>query len=417
MITIRIQHGLLAYFVALVVLGLAFASGPSPTPPSEPPTTLDRGAQGPRKPGGPIYPAQDIRVRFSHRVHLAEGMQCGQCHTRITSSKVSAQNDLPTGEACDGCHGDQHPQTALTADDRHCADCHTHVRDQKVTATSQLDPPNLKFSHAAHLDRGADCASCHGDFSTVGLATIRHLPTEATCLSCHDGKQASQRCTTCHASGSDGRLLTTIGDDPVADELIPRGSSAWGADHDLAFVQDHAGIAKANPELCATCHDESSCQDCHAGPIRPLRLHAADYLNGHAVDARAATQDCSSCHSLQVECRGCHTRIGVTESEEEGSFGVGSPLRFHPDDWAGPPGGLQGHAMAAQRNIATCTSCHGEDTCLACHATTEAASPGLDVSPHGAGFANSKRCSSLESHNRRVCLKCHAPGDMALDCL
>jgi hypothetical protein len=410
--------GLALLFGSLALLGLAASerasATPKPSAPHEPPTTLDRGAQGPRKPGGPIYPAQDIRVRFSHRVHLSEGMQCVQCHTRITSSKVSAQNDLPTGEACDGCHGDQHPQTAETS--RHCADCHPHVQELRVTATSSISAPTLEFSHAAHLDRGAACSDCHGDFSEVGLATIRHLPREADCMSCHDGKQASQRCSTCHPSGSDGRLLTAIGDDPVADALIPRGSSAWGAEHDLAFVQDHAGVAKSNPELCATCHDESSCQDCHAGPIRPLRLHAADYVNGHAVDARAATQDCSSCHSLQVDCRGCHTRIGVSDSDDEGQFGVGSSLRFHPDDWAGPPGSLQGHAMAAQRNIATCTSCHGEDTCLACHATTEAASPGLDVSPHGPGFANSKRCTTLEAHNHRVCLKCHAPGDIALDC-
>lgn len=412
------RAGLALLFGSLALLGLAASerasATPKPSAPHEPPTTLDRGAQGPRKPGGPIYPAQDIRVRFSHRVHLSEGMQCVQCHTRITSSKVSAQNDLPTGEACDGCHGDQHPQTAETS--RHCADCHTHVQEQRVTATSSISAPTLEFSHAAHLARGAACSDCHGDFSEVGLATIRHLPREADCMSCHDGKQASQRCSTCHPSGSDGRLLTAIGDDPVADALIPRGSSAWGAEHDLAFVQDHAGVAKSNPELCATCHDESSCQDCHAGPIRPLRLHAADYVNGHAVDARAATQDCSSCHSLQVDCRGCHTRIGVSDSDDEGQFGVGSSLRFHPDDWAGPPGSLQGHAMAAQRNIATCTSCHGEDTCLACHATTEAASPGLDVSPHGPGFANSKRCTTLEAHNHRVCLKCHAPGDIALDC-
>ena len=415
----RSQGYFVVYFMCLFALGLALksiAAGPNPKAPSEPPTTIDRGAQGPRKPGGPIYPAQDIRVRFNHAKHLGEGMQCGQCHTRITTSKTSAQNDLPTGEVCDSCHGDQHPQTQLAANDRHCADCHTHVEDQRVTATSVLDSPNLKFSHAAHLDRGTACESCHGDFSKVGLATIRQLPTEASCLTCHDGKQASQRCSTCHAAGSDGRLLTQIGDDPVANDLLPRGTSAWGANHDLAFVQDHVGIAKASPELCASCHDESFCQDCHAGPIRPMRLHAADYLNGHAVDARAATQDCSSCHSLQVECRGCHTRIGVSDDESESAFGVGSPLRFHPDDWSGAPGALQGHAMAAQRNIATCASCHGEDTCLACHATTSAAQPGLDVSPHGGGFADSARCTSLESHNRRVCLKCHAPGDMALDC-
>ncbi len=411
------------YFAALVLVGvsgpaLVGAIGPSPQAPSEPPTTIDRSGYGPRRPGGPVYPAQDIRVRFSHKQHLAEGVQCKQCHTRITSSKTSAQNDLPTGEACDACHGDQHPQIdfAAAGSDRHCADCHTHVEEQRVTATSILPKPNLKFSHAAHLARGDACETCHGDMTKIGLATIHQLPDEATCLTCHDGNQASQRCATCHPSGSDGRLLTEIGDDPAADELLPRGTSAWGAEHDLAFVQDHSGIAKTNPELCASCHDDTFCQDCHAGPIRPLRLHAADYLNGHAVDARANAQDCSSCHRTQTECRSCHVRIGVADDADESAFGVGSPLRFHPDDWAGPPGTPQGHARPAQRNIETCSSCHGEDTCLACHATTDAALPGLDVSPHGGGFAGSARCDALEQHNRRVCLKCHAPGDPALDC-
>nr|WP_255216635.1 cytochrome c3 family protein [Pseudenhygromyxa sp. WMMC2535] len=354
---------------------------------------------------------------MDHGLHLREGVQCKQCHQRIETSALSSQNDLPTGEACDTCHGDQHPWTAQTEGPAHCADCHTHVDGQRVTATSIIPKPRLLFSHEAHIARGSDCATCHGDMKKVGLATLAQLPKEADCLGCHDGQQASDRCSTCHPSGKDGRLLTTVGDDATAPKLLPRGKGARGAEHDLAFVQDHAAVAKANSELCAACHDDEFCMDCHAGPIRPMRLHAADYLTSHAVDARAATQDCSSCHRAQTECRGCHLRAGVTDSSEEGQFGVGSPLSFHPSGWSGPPGTPQGHALPAQRNISTCVSCHGEDTCLACHATTDAASPGLDVSPHGGGFANSKRCTSLEARNRRVCLKCHAPGDMALDCL
>jgi c(7)-type cytochrome triheme protein len=407
---------LVAVLLALFVVGLATTAIGGPKPPiSEPPETVGR-SEGPKRPGGPVYPPQEIRVRMDHALHLEQGMNCKQCHTRIESSRLSSQNDIPTGDVCDRCHGDQHPRLA-DGETPHCADCHTHVEDQRVTATTIFPKPNLEFSHQAHLDRGTDCSACHGDMTKVGRATITQLPKEADCLTCHDGQQASDRCGTCHPTGTDGRLLTRIGDDATAPKLLPRGKTARGAEHDLAFVQDHVGIAKANPELCASCHDDNFCLDCHAGPIRPMRIHADDYLNRHPIDARANTQDCSSCHQLQTECRGCHVRTGVTSEGEESEFGVGSTLRFHPGDWSGPPGTPQGHALPAQRNINTCVSCHTEDTCLACHATTGAATPGLSVSPHGAGFSGSARCTALESRNRRVCLKCHAPGDIALECL
>ncbi len=420
----RIEIGVVAILALALVSGLGLfqigqigALAAPGRPDSAVPTTVGR-SEGPRRPGGPVYPQQDIRVRMDHGLHLAQGMRCAQCHQNIGTSALSSQNDLPTGESCDLCHGDQHPRGA-EGEVAHCADCHTRVDGQRVTATTIFPKPNLIFSHRAHAARGTDCDACHGDLSRVQRATLADLPSEADCLGCHDGRQASDHCATCHPSGKDGRLQTTIGDDPVAPKLLPRGAAARGAAHDLAFVEDHVGIAKANPELCASCHGDDFCADCHAGPIRPMRLHAADYLTSHGLDARSAVNDCSSCHRLQSDCKACHTRVGVTtasEGGEESAFGVGSALRFHPGDWAGAPGALQGHAGPAQRNIAACVSCHDEDTCLACHATTSAATPGLDVSPHGAGFANSTRCTVLEARNRRVCLKCHAPGDIALGC-
>jgi hypothetical protein len=205
-------------------------------------------------------------------------------------------------------------------------------------------------------------------------------------------------------------------DDRTLPALVPHGRSARGAEHDLAFVEDHAGIAKSNPRLCERCHDETFCTDCHAGTIRPLRLHSGDYLTTHALDARARTQDCQACHRAQSFCIACHERVGFGE-RDSGAFGVGGELTFHPAGWSGPPGVPQGHAHAAQRNIGACASCHDEDSCLACHATSSAITPGLSVSPHGPDFARTSRCSALASRNRRVCLKCHAPGDPNLECL
>ncbi|MCX4244495.1 cytochrome c3 family protein [Paraliomyxa miuraensis] len=373
---------------------------------------------GPVRRGSPVYPEQEIPLRFNHGQHLALGIDCSRCHTDVATSTRSRDLNFPRGESCDECHGPQHPRPR--GEPARCALCHTEVdADNRVTAGLRAPRPQLVFNHQMHAQfkgqRGSDCEDCHGDMSKVRLATTLQLPREADCLTCHDGFQATERCGACHPTEASGRLATRAQDDRVLPALIPTGRSGWGAAHDLNFVEDHAGISKANPTLCQSCHDESFCLDCHAGALRPLRIHAGDYVTAHALDARARTQDCQSCHRTQTFCLGCHERMGFGE-REEGAFGVGGGLRFHPDGWSGPPGMPQGHAHAAQRNIGACVSCHTEDSCLACHATTGVAAAGLDVSPHGPGFGRSPRCRALASRARRACLKCHAPVDPHLEC-
>jgi len=376
--------------------------------------TATLGVFGPRSLGSAVYPKQEIPLSFQHSKHIAAKIACERCHTGIRESTKSADNNFPRGVSCDGCHGAQHPRA--TGAIAQCELCHTRAAAGRVTATLQAPRPNLHFDHKAHLARGATCTSCHGDMSRVRLATVLQLPSEASCLTCHDGVKASNRCATCHPAQSDGRLLTRDHIDRTSPMLVPKGPSSWGAAHDLNFVEDHRGIAKANPSLCAQCHTQSECLDCHTGAVRPMRIHAADYMTTHALDARAGTQDCQSCHRVQTECMACHQRLGLGDGPDASS-GVGSSMRFHPADFAGPPGTPQTHAFAAQRNITACASCHTEDSCLACHATTAGPRPGLGSSPHGVGFGGSVRCQALAARNHRVCLKCHAPGDPRNDCL
>lgn len=369
---------------------------------------------GPVRGGSPVYPEQDIPLRFNHGQHMALGLACARCHTKVGESTKTADFNFPTGAVCDSCHGPQHPRPA--SEPSRCEQCHTRVVDGKVTATLRAPRANLSFSHKQHLAQGATCQSCHGDMSKVRMATVMQLPSEASCLTCHDGRKATSRCASCHPSDGSGKLVTRSFSDRVAPALVPRGASAWGAAHDLAFVEDHRGVAKANPQLCAQCHSETFCTDCHAGAVRPMRIHAADYMTTHALDARANTQDCQSCHRVQSDCIACHQRLGMGEGPDS-KFGVGSSLRFHPAGWDGPPESPQSHAFAAQRNITACASCHTEDSCLACHATAGGSTPGLNVSPHGPGFAASMRCSALAARNHRVCLKCHEPGDPRNECM
>lgn len=387
--------------------------GNGPRARAEVPTTTGV-MYGPRRLGHAVYPAQQIPLRFNHGQHLALGMDCTACHSNIATSRRSADNNFPRGVSCDACHGQQHPRPRT--EPAKCDLCHTAVDEQnRVTAGLRAPAPMLHFNHELHARVGASCESCHGDMSKVRLATTAQLPTEQSCLDCHDGFGATQRCGACHPTQADGRLALRAIDDRTMPALVPRGES-WGIGHDLAFVEDHAAVTKANPGMCESCHDETFCLDCHAGAVRPMRIHAGDYITVHALDARARTQDCQACHRTQTFCLGCHERMGFGE-RLEGDFGIGGSLTFHPPGWSGPPGLPQDHAQAAQRNMAACASCHTEDSCLACHATTGAATPGLGVNPHGPGFRDSPRCQALAVRNRRACLKCHPPGVPALECL
>ncbi|MCA9635915.1 MAG: cytochrome c3 family protein, partial [Myxococcales bacterium] len=287
------------------LLGLAFAAGaligacerPAVADEHELPGTL--GVFGPTRLGSAVYPRQEIPLHFKHSAHIAAKIACERCHVGASASTKAADNLFPRGVSCDGCHGQQHPRAADAI--AQCEYCHSRASGGRVSATLQAPRPNLHFSHKAHVDRGSTCESCHGDMSKVRLATVLQLPSEASCLSCHDGLKASNRCATCHPSESGGRLVTRDFADRTAPMLVPRGPSGWGAAHDLAFVEDHRGIAKANPSLCAQCHTESQCVECHAGAVRPMRIHAGDCLTTHALDARAATQDCQSCHRAQSD--------------------------------------------------------------------------------------------------------------------
>lgn len=272
------------------------------------------------------------------------------------------------------------------------------------------------MSHGAHVRLNGDCQSCHGDMRRhTDPARRAGLPAEASCIECHDGATAPQTCETCHPTGADGQLLHLAAHaGGPGGPLLPAGSHGWGMAHDLAFIDAHGTAAAANSSQCELCHDEVFCQDCHAGAIRPLRLHPPDYVRAHAIDARTMSSDCTSCHRLQSDCLACHERLGV--GARDGAFGPPTSGSFHPPNWAGAPGQPQGHATQARANLRACVSCHSEDTCLGCHATTEASAPGLGANPHGMGYAGSARCEQLAALNRRVCLRCHAPGAAVLNC-
>ncbi len=356
------------------------------------------------RPSRIIYPDQQLPLRFSHALHEKAGMTCESCHTGIARSASSLDNNLPREADCVACHeiDRQQPEKVVHGPAAACIRCHPGYREgEGGVARVQMPIPNLKFSHKAHLARRTPCARCHGDFSAVEEASANHLPTMRTCQGCHDGKAASDRCTTCHLAEAGDRIQSRF---PGVGELVPSGSIR-GAAHDLEFRTTHKYAAQNDANFCATCHKKDYCADCHNGVVKPMDFHAGDYVRMHAIEARRNSPDCSSCHRLQTFCQGCHSRMGVADDEKGGQFrGTGA---YHPEGWnlQGLAGrGPNHHSFEAQRNIKQCASCHRETFCTQCH-SAEIGTP--RANPHPRDWRGSRKCRALVKRSRRMCLRCH----------
>lgn len=378
-----------------------------------------------------VYPPPSVVFRFDHARHARKGVTCARCHDAAAASLSAKDNLLPGEQVCRDCHA---------------------TGDGVEQARQALPPPNLKFNHKLHLQRGMACALCHAGvedatapaatggatskakatvapgsatLATSGVASA-HLPRMALCLGCHDGRQATARCGACHPTTPDGRLRTAF----PSGLLIPSGSLRGMDAHTSSFRTQHKAAAR-DERYCATCHKQTECTECHgAGVIRPADFHPVDYATLHAMDARRNIPNCSSCHRNQTFCLGCHQRLGVAADTEGGRpgrqpdnpFGTGTAVkRFHPPGWVRDEAGVvlssptpASHSVQARRNLRVCVSCHREESCLTCHSADPTRSMG--VSPHPPGFARSAACGAMARRNTRACLKCHAPGASALSC-
>jgi len=91
-------------------------------------------------------------------------------------------------------------------------------------------------------------------------------------------------------------------------------------DHTEAFVAGHGAAAAGTRELCASCHPQAFCADCHgyreeispaekeAGDPGALLPHPRNYLVRHRVDGRLDPASCFRCHGRRndARCTPCH---------------------------------------------------------------------------------------------------------------
>jgi hypothetical protein len=91
--------------------------------------------------------------------------------------------------------------------------------------------------------------------------------------------------------------------------------------HGLFFAERHAGSARGHKAVCAMCHQERYCSDCHglrqglkpslknSTDGRRRMPHRGDYLTRHRIDGRIDPTACFRCHGSPKKaklCAPCH---------------------------------------------------------------------------------------------------------------
>jgi hypothetical protein len=133
-------------------------------------------------------------VPFSHSKHAGAGISCQYCHS---TAKTKDWAGLPSIEECMTCHG------AITADSPGIRVLAAKYRaGEKIEWVRVYDVPGyVFFSHARHLEGGADCEACHGPVRMRDVLAQEVSTSMPACMNCHAARNISNGCHFCHTLG------------------------------------------------------------------------------------------------------------------------------------------------------------------------------------------------------------------------
>lgn len=199
--------------------------------------------------------AEQQRI-FSHELHLAQRINCRDCHSDIGHDGVPIYHP----QTCEDCHGLTMPHPAGYERD--------HGREVLDMGGSEV----CERCHNVYLH----CQECHGlQMPHPAQWELKHgelaYPRMQSCRDCHE----DQYCLQCH---------------PV---VMPHPED-WTKTHGIPVVEQGS-------EMCATCHEPELCTSCH-GMAMP---HPADWGTSHPDVAAEKRGECLLCHD-EADCASCH---------------------------------------------------------------------------------------------------------------
>lgn len=307
-------------------------------------------------------------IKFKHAPH--EDSECKVCHSGAIEDSGLFKVLPKKKPGCSECHD-------VEAKDQ-CTTCHT---DPESATTWPKTQRKTNFLHSTHKKALGDCKKCHGADPDLkpGFAGDHNL-----CGTCHKSDIDNMLCAKCHRGMASAGL-----------------SKLSGYSHKDNFLKEHGEYARQNTRVCAQCHTQTFCIECHdkkKSGIKPSFkypekvsanfIHRGDWITLHRIEAKTGELMCLKCHA-KTDCSSCHQQKGISSKAKNPDF-------KHPAGW------VANHGTEARENITTCAACHegdrGPGYCANCH---KPAAGGKN--PHPSGFNGFGRMSESD----RMCKECH----------
>ena len=167
-------------------------------------------------------------VPYSHAFHAGQlGMDCRYCHNHVEQSPHA---NVPSTQTCMNCHGVVATESAQLLPVRESWATGVPVEWVKIHHI----PDYAQFSHAAHVNVGVGCESCHGRVDQMVVVSQVEPLSMGWCLECHRNPEDHLR---------DPSLVTQMG---YLDEMT---------EADIAANRERIeqeGIKP--PQNCSACH-------------------------------------------------------------------------------------------------------------------------------------------------------------------
>jgi hypothetical protein len=135
-------------------------------------------------------------IPYSHKKHLAIGLQCKNCHTNPDPGETMG---IPAASVCMECHKSVRADSPAI---QKLAKFHQEGRHQDGKDVPWVRvyriPAYVFFSHRAHAESGAKCSACHGDVAQRDALFKETDISMGGCMNCHRQNKASNDCSYCH---------------------------------------------------------------------------------------------------------------------------------------------------------------------------------------------------------------------------
>jgi hypothetical protein len=142
-------------------------------------------------------------IAFSHKLHAGTmQIDCKYCHTGVTSSPSAM---VPPVRTCMNCH------SVARKNKPEIIKLTKYFQDSTALPWRRVHkvPDYAYFNHSIHVNKGIECAQCHGKIENMDIIQQVSEFTMAACLNCHRNapillvnvsniKTGPTNCSACH---------------------------------------------------------------------------------------------------------------------------------------------------------------------------------------------------------------------------